>query len=874
MTACVNKNHGRRVAGVVTASLVGALTLGGVSLAAVPTVALAEQGSLQAAWYTNTTVTRATDGQGGVVSDPANASFATGSGKFLVPTEVSNGFDTTDVTKAGYRFEYFKADGTGFGRDTDFTLGADADANAAVIAKVSAWFKANAKDGSYYVVISKDGEQTGKLYFKLADTLFDGVKPAKDYTYNGTRQTVKFVNAAGDDVTSYVSSGNEVIDAGDYVATLENSATGKKVNVDYSVAKLDLSKAGLTFDDVLSASDLPHSVASDYGADFLGKLDDQNGTELSTVLEVTSVSNTDGTTDFGAKGAYTVKVKATGDDMGLNPNFKNVADSSATITFTYADVDLFHNGPDSASVYYGNKVAGTQLTFNSADGESYDAAKLTVGYEDGSKVDPSMYAVSYYKKQSDGSLKKVEASELAKNGEYVIRVKAVAYQGNDGKWVAGKADDITVKVDASLVLDANANLAFYLDGEAVDGNSGNVAYDGSDASKAVTAAVKDGSGRTLEAGKDYQLALTDAKGKEVDSAVNAGEYKVTVKPLTFKWKSGTAAKATFALTVEQAKLFTPKSFVATETQGSAGSYRLKGDVIAYTGSDVATPAATFQKVDRKNAKVWDDAANTIPSYGDALSSDLYTVISLTYSETDPNVAGGKNVTKAKDAGYYKVKVALTDKASNYQLVNDTYIFRVISLKPFADVQSPSWYAKGVATAKSNRYVNGISGTQLFSPEAKITRADATVILFNMAGGSTKFGDDQFQYNELAGFNTGFSDVDGKAYYAKAIAWAKAAGVATGDAGTTNFRPTDQITRQEFAALLVKYAKSAGRYTAPASDALSGLSDANTVDGWARDAVNWAVTNKVMGNGGYVAGTSDISRAEVATMGVNYQPKVL
>ena len=47
-----------------------------------------------------------------------------------------------------------------------------------------------------------------------------------------------------------------------------------------------------------------------------------------------------------------------------------------------------------------------------------------------------------------------------------------------------------------------------------------------------------------------------------------------------------------------------------------------------------------------------------------------------------------------------------------------------------------------------------------------------------------------------------------------------------------------------------------------------------MDGWARDAVNWAVTNKVMGNGGYVAGTSDISRAEVATMGVNYQPKAL
>ena len=39
-------------------------------------------------------------------------------------------------------------------------------------------------------------------------------------------------------------------------------------------------------------------------------------------------------------------------------------------------------------------------------------------------------------------------------------------------------------------------------------------------------------------------------------------------------------------------------------------------------------------------------------------------------------------------------------------------------------------------------------------------------------------------------------------------------------------------------------------------------------------VAWAKANKIMGNGGFINGTGNITRAEVAAMAVNYQPEKL
>ena len=124
----------------------------------------------------------------------------------------------------------------------------------------------------------------------------------------------------------------------------------------------------------------------------------------------------------------------------------------------------------------------------------------------------------------------------------------------------------------------------------------------------------------------------------------------------------------------------------------------------------------------------------------------------------------------KDEGVYYAEVSVNSNDEHYKGSEKTYEYFQISKKSaFADVNASAWYAGAVYQAKELGYVNGISGTNLFAPEADITRADAVCILFNMAGG--KVGSNDFSYDEMTGYNTGFSDVDGHSYFAKALAWA-------------------------------------------------------------------------------------------------------
>lgn len=198
--------------------------------------------------------------------------------------------------------------------------------------------------------------------------------------------------------------------------------------------------------------------------------------------------------------------------------------------------------------------------------------------------------------------------------------------------------------------------------------------------------------------------------------------------------------------------------------------------------------------------------------------------------------------------------------------------------PFTDVPSNAWYADEVARANELGYLTGYAGTTEFGPEDRLTRAQAAVVLFNMAnsgaagtGGIAPDG----RYNASATLATGFADVDGDTGYAWAsaeIRWARDMGLVVGTG--SGFEPGRSISREEFATMLARYAQRTGRYAAPSDpDAtLSRYTDSHTVDAWFRDSVAWAVEAGVMGQS-TTALNSDgsIIRAEVATMAIRLQP---
>ena len=173
-------------------------------------------------------------------------------------------------------------------------------------------------------------------------------------------------------------------------------------------------------------------------------------------------------------------------------------------------------------------------------------------------------------------------------------------------------------------------------------------------------------------------------------------------------------------------------------------------------------------------------------------------------------------------------------------------------KYFADVPSTSLAADAVAFVSSRELFNG-TGTNLFSPNLPMSRGMLAVVLYNL------------ENNPEQAFSSVFTDVSGSEWYAKGVAWAVANGIADGY-GDGRFGPNDNITREQLAVMLWRYAGS----PAAAGKELRFI-DADYIGGYALDAVRWAVENGILN--GYGDGQLDpkglATRAQVAQMLKNY-----
>ena len=114
----------------------------------------------------------------------------------------------------------------------------------------------------------------------------------------------------------------------------------------------------------------------------------------------------------------------------------------------------------------------------------------------------------------------------------------------------------------------------------------------------------------------------------------------------------------------------------------------------------------------------------------------------------------------------------------------------------------------------------------------------------------------------------FKDVASGSYYEASIAWAETRGIVNGFGGGL-FRPNAPITREQFVAILYRYAAYKGLQTtasASLSASVSAFADAASVSGWAVDAVRWAVGSGLMnGKNGRIDPAGLTTRAEAAAL---------
>ncbi len=169
---------------------------------------------------------------------------------------------------------------------------------------------------------------------------------------------------------------------------------------------------------------------------------------------------------------------------------------------------------------------------------------------------------------------------------------------------------------------------------------------------------------------------------------------------------------------------------------------------------------------------------------------------------------------------------------------------------FSDVRQADWYYNAVNYAVARGLMNGV-GNGRFAPNDPMTRAMLVTVLWRYEG-SPQEG------------KNGFSDVPGGQWYTQAVAWAAEKGI-VGGVGNGKFAPNGNITREQMAAILFRYAKWKG-FDTSRHGSLSGFSDAGKVSGYAKEPLEWAVAEGIIGGSdGRLDPGGNATRAQVSTI---------
>ncbi len=220
---------------------------------------------------------------------------------------------------------------------------------------------------------------------------------------------------------------------------------------------------------------------------------------------------------------------------------------------------------------------------------------------------------------------------------------------------------------------------------------------------------------------------------------------------------------------------------------------------------------TFYDEDKKNelgtCTVKSGTAATAPSDPKKASDQYYTYA----------FAGWVNEDGTK-ADFSKV----TEDVSVYASYTATFI------NPYEDADLSRYYGKAVEYVTVNGIMNGTDATH-FGPNGTATRGMIVTVLYRMEGSPS-----------VAGMKNPFDDVESGKYYTDAVIWASNTGVVNGT-GEGKFSPGNNVTREQFATMLYRYADQIkGYYMSSGSAALSGFVDKNDISTYAINAVKWAI----------------------------------
>ncbi len=154
------------------------------------------------------------------------------------------------------------------------------------------------------------------------------------------------------------------------------------------------------------------------------------------------------------------------------------------------------------------------------------------------------------------------------------------------------------------------------------------------------------------------------------------------------------------------------------------------------------------------------------------------------------------------------------------------------ISPFADVSASDWFYDELMYVYAKGLMNGTSlSDSAFEPNAEFSRAMLTAVLYRMEG------------KPLMGRPPVFSDISSYQWYVPPLSWASENGIVNGY-GDGRFGVDDAVTREQFAAILYRYAGYKG-YDISAASSLADYTDAGAISDWALPALRWAVAESLI-----------------------------
>ena len=225
-----------------------------------------------------------------------------------------------------------------------------------------------------------------------------------------------------------------------------------------------------------------------------------------------------------------------------------------------------------------------------------------------------------------------------------------------------------------------------------------------------------------------------------------------------------------------------------------------------------------------------------------------TVVDLTLAKYQPTRTG------YDFTGWYSDKT-LTRRVTSVKLYENTTVYAGWSTRelPFTDVGRGDWFFDDVRYVYETGLMNGVSATR-FAPYGSTTRGMIVTILYRMDG------------QPAVSRDCPFTDVASGSYYERAITWAAANGIVTGHSGTI-FAPDANITREQLAAILYRYAVYKGLDVSVGENTnILSYEDFASLSEYAIPAMQWACGAGVLyGFGGSLLPDAPANRLQAAAI---------